>query len=133
MGLFSRKNKKPHNGMQKVEGAVRVQIEDIWNSAYQSKANFYSKDGKVFGAFALTENTDTILQIRPSAVIDGRPVKDWRLSLVSTTEGLVIGNVDYCKAVVELEQSAFAASEDRFLIKGLSLERLRELAAKYPI
>ena len=43
--------------------------KDDWKSAYMGNPNFYKgKDGKPFGAFALTENTLTSLPKNPKAL-----------------------------------------------------------------
>ena len=57
MGLFD-KFKKNKSGVD-------------WNSAYKANPHFYSKpDGNPFCAFALTEDTETILPKAPHYAVD---------------------------------------------------------------
>lgn len=44
-----------------------------WNNAYKANPKFYSKpDGNPFCAFALTENTATILPRAPHYAVEGK-------------------------------------------------------------
>ena len=88
MGLFNKFKKKE---------------KDDWKNAYMGNPNFYKgKDGKPFGAFALTENTLTSLPKNPKALykIDDTEVDEWKLMLVSTTNNGALsrgGVADYDK------------------------------------
>ena len=79
MGLFDRfKGKKTVN----------------WSAAYTAEPKFYGRpDGTPFGAIALTEGAETVLPTAPQAAyqVDGQPVAAWRMVIVSTTRGGVIG------------------------------------------
>ena len=60
---------------------------DRWNNAYIANPHFYAKpDGTPFGAFALTEGTDTVLPKAPKYAVDSKVITDYRLMLVSTTK-----------------------------------------------
>ena len=69
-----------------------------WSAAYTAEPKFYGRpDGTPFGAIALTEGTETVLPTAPQAAyqVDGQPVAAWRMVIVSTTRGGVIGDADY--------------------------------------
>lgn len=115
MGLFNKFEKKEN---------------DNWKNAYIGNPNFYKgKDGKPFGAFALTENTLTSLPKNPKALykIDDTEVDEWKLILVSTTNNEVLGDVDYYKAINKLMKFVIDEKDSNILIKGLSLEGLNEV------
>ena len=60
-----------------------------WSRAYFAAPKFYGKpDGAPFGAIALTEGTETVLPKAPQKeyAVDGKPVADWKIVLVSTTK-----------------------------------------------
>lgn len=50
-----------------------------WDNAYIAEAKFYQKAGKPVGVFALTEDTDTILPLKPYALIDGVELMNWEI------------------------------------------------------
>lgn len=116
MGLFSR-NKKEKN------------ISD-WSDAYTASPNFYSKpDGTPFGAIALSENTKTVLPKAPqnSYAIDSKPVTDWRLVLVGTSESGILGDTDYFTALNKLEKYILDSNDSAFLVKPLSFDEIKSL------
>lgn len=113
MGLFDKFKKKENSS---------------WDNAYKANPQFYTKDdGKPFGAFALTEGTETILQKSPNYAIDGNTITDYRLMLVSTTKDSIIGDIDYSTALSKLDSYKLDENDDSILIKGLSLEELEGL------
>ena len=115
MGLFNKFKKKE---------------KDDWKNAYMVNPNFYKgKDGKPFGAFALTENTLTSLSKNPKALykIDDTEVDEWKLMLVSTTNNGVLGDMDYYEAINKLMKFVVDENDNNILIKGLSLEELNEV------
>ena len=76
--------------------------KDDWKSADMGNPNFYKgKDGKPFGAFALTENTITSHSKNPKALykIDDTEVDEWKLMFVSTTNNGILGDIDYYKSI----------------------------------
>ena len=115
MGLFNKLKKKEN---------------DEWENAYIGNPNFYKgKDGKPFGAFALTENTLTLLPKNPKTLykIDDTEVDEWKLMLVSTTNNGVLGDMDYYEAINKLMKFVVDENDNNILIKGLSLEELNEV------
>ena len=100
----------------------------VWDNAYKANPQFYTKDdGKPFGAFALTEGTETILPKSPNYAIDGNTITDYRLMLVSTTKDGVIGDLDYSVALSRLDNYKLDENSDSVLIRGLSFDELEGL------
>ena len=90
-----------------------------WKNAYIGNPNFYKgKDGKPFGAFALTENTLTSLPKNPKALykIDDTEVDEWKLMLI-----------DYYKAINKLMKFVIDEKDNNILIRELSLKELNEV------
>ena len=113
MGLFDKLKKKDSSA---------------WDNAYKANPQFYSKDdGSPFGAFALTEGTETILPKSPNYAVDGNPINEYRIMLVSTTKDAVIGDIDYSTALSKLEDYELDETAETILIRGLSLEELEGL------
>ena len=113
MGLFDKFKKKETNG---------------WENAYKANPQFYAKDdGKPFGAFALTEGTETILPKSPNYAVDGNAITEYRLMLVSTTKDAVIGDVDYSVALSKLESYKLDENDNSILLRGLSLNEMEGL------
>ena len=101
----------------------------VWDNAYKANPQFYAKDdGSPFGAFALTEGTETILPKKPNYAVDGNVISDYRLMLVSTTKDAVIGDIDYFVALSKLDNYKLDENDDSILLRGLSLEELEGLA-----
>ncbi len=101
-----------------------------WGDAYNAAPKFYGKpDGSPFGAIALTEGTKTALPKNPQLEykVDGKPVAEWRLVLVSTSKDTIIGNVDYFDALNKIEQYSLDANKNAILVKELSLTELESL------
>lgn len=98
------------------------------NEAYIAKPHFYS-DGKggVFGAFALTEDTETLLPFHPAYAVDGTPVTDYRLCLISTTQDKMLGETDYFAAVEKLRAYAEKSDEREMVVRGLTLDELLKI------
>lgn len=116
MGLFSKFKK----GTPSVD----------WSNAYTATPKFYEKpDGSPFGAIAITEGTETILPKAPKNeyAVDGKPVSDWKMILVSTTKNSIIGDRDYFIALKKLEKYALDSNPNTVLIKELSLEELESI------
>lgn len=101
-----------------------------WSAAYTAEPKFYGKpDGTPFGAIALTEGTETVLPAAPQAAyqVDGKPVAAWRMVLVSTTHGGVIGDADYFAALAKAAPYRLGSREDAILLRGLSADELESL------
>ena len=71
----------------------------------------------------------TILPVAPWAKygLDGKPVRDWKLVLVSTTEQGILGMLDYRKAMDPLRPYLQEERADMVLTQGLTLEQIRGL------
>ena len=96
-----------------------------WDDAYKANPLFYSKpDGSPFCAFALTEDTETILPMKPHYAVSGEEVKEYMLILVSITKDGVIGECDYFDAIKKLEAYKMDSDGDNILIRGLTLSEL---------
>lgn len=99
-----------------------------WDNAYKANPHFYSNpDGSPFCAFALTEDTETILPKAPHYAVDGRELSEYKLMLVSTTKNGVIGACDYFDAIRKLESYKLDSDNGNILVKGLSLSELEGL------
>lgn len=101
-----------------------------WSKAYTATPKFYVKpDGSPFGAIAITEGTETILPKVPQNeyAVDGNPVSDWRIILISTTKNCIVGDCDYFIALKRLEKYAFDSNTDTVLIRELTLEELESI------
>ena len=115
MGLFDKLKKKDSSS---------------WDNAYKANPKFYAKDdGSPFGAFALTEGTETFLPKSPNYAVDGNPINEYRIMLVSTTTDAVIGDIDYYIALSKLEDYKLDETNDSILIRGLSLEELEGITS----
>ena len=102
-----------------------------WSRAYFAAPKFYGKpDGAPFGAIALTEGTETVLPKAPQKeyAVDGKPVADWKIVLVSTTKDCVIGDSDYFCALAKLKNYVQDTNDDAVLIRALLLEELEAIA-----
>jgi len=100
----------------------------VWDNAYKANPQFYAKDdGNPFGAFALTEGTETILPKTPNYAVEGNTITEYRLMLVSTTKDAVIGDMDYSIALSKLDNYKLDEAADSILIRGLSLDELEDL------
>ncbi|MCR5836875.1 MAG: DUF4299 domain-containing protein [Lachnospiraceae bacterium] len=94
-----------------------------------SNPHFYSKgDGSVFGAFALTESTETILPIDPRREykVDGKIVNEWKMILISTTLNKVIAETDYYEIIEKMREDSLV-KDKTVVIKALTLEKMKEL------
>ena len=128
MGLFDRfKGQKGTEGPKAPEAAP-----EVWENAFKANINFYGKEGEeTFGALVLTEGTETILPTAPweKYGLDGRPVADWRLVLVSITRQGILGMLDYRTAMEKLGPYIQDRREGLVLTGGLSLGELERLLA----
>ena len=115
MGLFEKFKKKENNDCK---------------SAYVGKPNFYyGKDGKPFGAFALTEGNLTSFPKNPRLFykVDNTEVDEWKIMLVSTTNNRILGDIDYYDAIKKLMKYVIDENDNIILIKKLSLEELNDV------
>ena len=115
MGLFDRITQKKQSGNM--------------NDAVISTPHFYSKgDGSVFGSFALTESTETILPIDPRREykVDGKTVNEWKMILISTSLNKIIAETDYYEIIEKMREDSLI-KDKTVVIKALTLEKMKEL------
>lgn len=101
-----------------------------WSQAHAAEPKFYrGPDGAPFGAMALTEGTETVLPKAPQKgyAVDGKPVSDWRMVVISTTKDAVIGDCEYFSALKKLTPYILDDKDDNVLVKGLSLSELESI------
>ena len=104
-----------------------------WSRAYIAAPKFYGKpDGSPFGAIALTEGTETVLPKTPQKeyAVDGKPVADWKVVLVSTTKDCIIGDCDYFCALAKLKNYVQDVNDNAVLIRALSLKELEAITVR---
>ena len=129
MALFGFGKKKPEAQAQRQEETAR-RLQD----AYRANPQVYQKEGALMGSCTLTESVDTLPPLHPEAqwAVDGRPIEDWILSLVSVTEKRVLGHLAYQAAMERLAPFSLAASEGWVLIRAMTHAELERLAADLP-
>ena len=76
-----------------------------------------------------TEGTETVLPTAPQTAyqVDGQPVAVWRMVIVSTTRGGVIGDADYFAALEKAAPYRLDGRADAVLLRGLTAEELEGL------
>ena len=124
------KNKLLSGKAVTLEEATGGFTDSDWEEAYTPAPKMFSMpDGKVFGGFAITEATRTVLPIDPRAKIpdEGNTVEDWKMVLVSLTKDSALGDCEYYKTLARLKPFVIDSNEDSILIRGLSLKELEKL------
>lgn len=104
--------------------------QESWDNAFKANVNFYGKEGEEpFGALVLTEGVETILPLAPweKYGLDGRPVRDWRLVLVSIETQGVLGIADYRTVMPKLGPYIQGQRDGLILTKGLGKAQLEGL------
>lgn len=125
MGLFDKFKGKKEPVPQEAKAP-----QERWDNAFRANVNFYGKEGEEpFGALVLTEGTETVLPKAPweKYGLDGKPVADWKLVLVSITRQGIIGMADYAGSMVRLKPYLQDEREDTVLTKGLTLSQLETI------
>lgn len=125
MGLFNKFKGKKEPVSQETKAP-----QESWDNAFRANVNFYGKEGEEpFGALVLTEGTETVLPKAPweKYGLDGKPVADWKLVLVSITGQGIVGMVDYAGGMVRLKPYLQDEREDTVLTKGLTLSQLETI------
>lgn len=126
MGMFDRFKSKKEPGPSKDPEVLQA----VWDNAFKANVKFYGKEGEEpFGALVLTEGVETVLPAAPweRYGLDGKPVADWRLVLVSTATQGILGMADYRGAMVRLEPYIQGRREGLVLTKGLTKAQLEGL------
>ena len=132
MGLFGFGKKKPQeqNPLSPEETARR------WGEAYRANPKVYARKdtGALFGNCTLTEDTDTILPLRPESTwtAEGRPIPEWILSTVSLTENRILGQMEYQEAMNRLRPFSLAVSDGWVLIRAMTHAELDGLFEGLP-
>ena len=104
-----------------------------WDTAHDAVPSFYTKpDGTPFGSYSLTEDTVTILPKQPQKLfaLQGKPITEWQLGLVSITEQSVLAMVDYFTALDRLAGNIIDEDGRFVLIDALSHQQLTELLGR---
>lgn len=132
MGLFDfRKKRKepPETKPLSQEETVRR-----WQEAYRANPQVYQKGGTLLGSCTLTQDVDTLLPLHPESqwAVNGSPVRDWILSMVSVTEKRVLGQMEYQEAMRRLRPFSLAVSEGWILIQAMTHAQLDELFEGLP-
>lgn len=129
MGLFGFGKKQPEK-----RDPGQEEIARRWNDAYRANPQVYQKDGALLGSCTLTEDVDTILPLRPESqwAVDGKPVSDWILGMVSITEKRVLGQMAYPEAMARLRPFSLASSGDWILIRAMTHDELDGLFEGLP-
>lgn len=100
-----------------------------WENAYIAEPKFYTdRDGKTFGAFALTENTVSAFPIEPEKKysVDGKSVNNWKMIIISMTTNSVLLETDYFKTLKLLNQQYQLDKNENFiLVEGIPLSELK--------
>lgn len=126
MGLFDKfKVKKEPKAAQ-----PPAEPQAVWDNAFRANINFYQKEGAApFGAVVLTEGVETALPVAPweKHGLDGKPVQDWKLVLVSTTRQGIMGMLDYRTVMEKLAPYLQDRQGGLMLTRGLSLRQLEGL------
>lgn len=123
MGLFGLGKRQPEKEAPSQEETVRR-----WKNAYRASAQIYQKKGSeaLLGNCTLTEDVDTLLPLCPQRqqAVNGRPVPEWILSIVSITENRILGQLEYQEAMKRLLPFSLAKSEDCILIRAMTHQEL---------
>lgn len=114
-------------------GFFKRKKEDVWKDAYQGEPRVYQKpDGEYFGAFALTEETKTVLPSNPEKQfsVNGKSINEWKIMFVSTSKQDIIGDLPYSEAVKRLEAFILERKDNLMLVKELTLKELETIIVK---
>lgn len=105
-----------------------------WNSAFKATPRFYSDEqGRIIGAFALIEGTDTILPIYPQKqfMVESKPVNIWKLVFVSTTEDAIVFEMNYFDIFRKLEKFISDKNDNTILLRPLTYEDMKSVIQSY--
>ena len=98
------------------------------NSAFKPTPRFYSDEqGRIFGAFALTEGTDTQKQF----MVENKPVNIWKLVFVSTTEDAIVFEMNYFDIFRKLEKFISDKNDNAILLSSLTYEDMKSVIQSY--
>ncbi len=108
-------------------------LKKRWEEAYEAMPKLYELPNGLMVNFTLSEDTDTILFKEPwenFELDDEDKDAEWRLSFFSISENKPLGYLEYKEALEKLQDYALIQSEERILIRAMSLEELKGLGLK---
>ncbi|MFY4727391.1 hypothetical protein ACOTVF_09410, partial [Campylobacter jejuni] len=108
-------------------------LQRRWEEAYEAIPKLYETPDGLIINFTLSEDTDTILFKKPwenFELDDEDKEAKWRLSFFSISEDKPLGYLEYKEALEKLQDFSLIQSEERILIRAMSLEELESLELK---
>ncbi|EAJ5678881.1 hypothetical protein YZ26_08205 [Campylobacter lari] len=105
-------------------------LQKRWEEAYEAMPKLYEIPNETIVNFTLSEDTDTILFKEPweNFKLDNEDEEvEWRLSFFSISEDKPLGYLEYKEALEKLQEFSLIQSEERVLIRAMSLEELKKL------
>ncbi|WP_279176485.1 hypothetical protein [Campylobacter insulaenigrae] len=108
-------------------------LQKHWEEVYKAMPKFYEIPNRAIINFTLSEDTDTILFKEPweNFKLDNEDEEaEWRLSFFSISEDKPLGYLEYKEALEKLQEFSLIQSEERILIKAMSLKELKNLELK---
>ena len=136
MGLFGFGKKQREKAPPETKTLSQEETARRWKEAYRANPQVYQKKdgGSLLGSCTLTEDVDTLLPLHPESqwAVNGSPVQDWILSMVSITEKRILGQMEYQEAMRRLRPFSLAMSEDWILIRAMTHVQLDGLFEGLP-
>ncbi|OEV49260.1 hypothetical protein AJY69_00005 [Campylobacter jejuni] len=108
-------------------------LQRRWKEAYEAMPKLYETPDGLIINFTLSEDTDTILFKKPwenFELDDEDKEAKWRLSFFSISKDEPLGYLEYKEALEKLQDFSLIQSEERILIRAMSLEELESLELK---
>ncbi|WP_144667603.1 DUF4299 family protein [Campylobacter jejuni] len=108
-------------------------LQRRWEEAYEAMPKLYETPDELIINFTLSEDTDTILFKEPLEnfeLDDEDKEAKWRLSFFSISKDEPLGYLEYKEALEKLQDFSLIQSEERILIRAMSLEELESLELK---
>ena len=109
-----------------------AKLQRRWEEAFESMPKLYETPEGLMVSFTLSEDTDTILFKEPweNFELEDDEEAEWRISFFSISENKPLGYLEYKEALEKLQDYALMQSEERILIKSMSLKELEGLGLK---
>ncbi|HEA8038566.1 TPA: DUF4299 family protein [Campylobacter jejuni] len=108
-------------------------LQRRWEEAYEAMPKLYETPDGLIINFTLSEDTDTILFKKPwenFELDDEDKETKWRLSFFIISKDEPLGYLEYKEALEKLQDFSSIQSEERILIRAMSLEELESLELK---
>ncbi|EIV5072336.1 hypothetical protein L8648_001649 [Campylobacter lari] len=105
-------------------------LQKHWEEAYEAMPKLYEIPNRAIINFTLSEDTDTILFKEPwkNFKLDNEDEEaEWRLSFFSISKDRSLGYLGCKEALEKLQEFSLIQSEERVLIRAMSLEELKKL------